>query len=160
MREVSASVWLSYEQVKSDLSFEMADVYNTYAVGGCDLSATTDLTAATLLIRKPGDPLVYVLQQYFLPEKRIQLLEERNTNEAPYRVWADRGLLTICEGNRVNYSQVTAWFCQMRDEWKIDCIKVGYDRALAGYWVDEMKSNSFDMEPVAQGPFTWSQPMS
>ena len=159
VREVSASVWLSYEQVKSDLSFEMADVYNTYAVGGCDLSATTDLTAATLLIRKPGDPLVYVLQQYFLPEKRIQLLEERNTNEAPYRVWADRGLLTICEGNRVNYSQVTAWFCQMRDEWKIDCIKVGYDRALAGYWVDEMKSNSFDMEPVAQGPFTWSQPM-
>ena len=47
----------------------------------------------------------------------------------------------------------------MRDEHKIDACKVGYDRALAGYWVDEMKSNGFDMCAVAQGPFTWSQPM-
>ena len=48
---------------------------------------------------------------------------------------------------------------RLRDEYKIDCIKVGYDRALAGYWVDEMRSNGFDMEAVAQGPYTWSQPM-
>jgi len=47
----------------------------------------------------------------------------------------------------------------MRDEFKIDVFKVGYDRALAGYWTDEMKSNGFDMCAVAQGPFTWSQPM-
>lgn len=159
IREVSASVWLSYDAIKSELRFEMAEVVNTYAVGGCDLSATTDLTAATLLIRKPGDPIVYVLQQYFLPEKRIAALEEKNTAEAPYRKWADRGLLTICEGNRVNYSDVTAWYCEMRDKWKIDAIKVGYDRALAGYWVEEMKANGFEMEAVAQGPYTWSQPM-
>lgn len=159
IREVSASVWLSYDAIKSELRFEMEEVVNTYAVGGCDLSATTDLTAATLLIRKPGDPIVYVLQQYFLPEKRIAALEEKNTAEAPYRKWADRGLLTICEGNRVNYSDVTAWYCEMRDKWKIDAIKVGYDRALAGYWVEEMKANGFEMEAVAQGPYTWSQPM-
>lgn len=159
IREVSAAVWLSFEAIQSELRFELQDVYNTYALGGCDLSATTDLTCATLLIRKAGDPIVYVLQQYFLPEKRVEHLEDKNTNEAPYRKWADRGLLTICPGNRVNYSDVTAWFCQMRDEWKIDAIKVGYDRALAGYWVDEMKSNGFDMCAVAQGPFTWSQPM-
>ena len=159
IREVSAAVWLSFEAIQSELRFELQDVYNTYALGGCDLSATTDLTCATLLIRKAGDPIVYVLQQYFLPEKRVEHLEDKNTNEAPYRKWADRGLLTICPGNRVNYSDVTAWFCQMRDEWKIDAIKVGYDRALAGYWVDEMTSNGFDMEAVAQGPYTWSQPM-
>lgn len=159
IREVSASVWLSFEEITSDLAFEPKEVFNTYALGGCDLSATTDLTAATLLVRKPGDPIVYVLQQYFLPSKRVEHLEEKNTNEAPYRKWADRGLLTICEGNRVDYSQVTAWFCQMRDEYKIDTVKVGFDRALAGYWVDEMKANSFDMEGVAQGPYTWSQPM-
>lgn len=47
----------------------------------------------------------------------------------------------------------------MQQEFKIDPIYVGYDRALAGYWVDEMKSNGFQMEAVAQGPYTWSQPM-
>ena len=159
VREVAATVWLSYDAIRSDLRFDINDLYNTYALGGCDLSATTDLTAATLLIRKPGDPIVYVLQQYFLPETRVAHLEEKNTNEAPYRRWAERGLLTICPGNRVDYHMVTEWFCQMRDTYKIDCMKVGYDRALAGYWVDEMKANGYEMEAVAQGPYTWSQPM-
>lgn len=87
-------------QIKNAATFAIDDVYNTYAIGGCDLSATTDLTAATLLIRKPNDKTVYVLQQYFLPQARVEHLEEKNTNEAPYRIWAERGLLTICEGSR------------------------------------------------------------
>lgn len=158
--ETSASVWLSFEDIKNDATFTMQDVYNTYAIGGCDLSATTDLTCATLLIRRSReDDTVYVLQHYFIPQKRIDQLDEHNTQEAPYKIWAERELLTICDGARVDYSAVTAWFCQMRDEFKIDAFAVGYDRALAGYWVDEMKSNGFDMRAVAQGPFTWSQPM-
>ncbi len=158
--ETSASVWLSFEDIKNDATFTMQDVYNTYAIGGCDLSATTDLTCATLLIRRSReDDTVYVLQHYFIPQKRIDQLDEHNTQEAPYKIWAERELLTICDGARVDYSAVTAWFCQMRDEFKIDAFAVGYDRALAGYWVNEMKSNGFDMRAVAQGPFTWSQPM-
>ena len=43
--------------------------------------------------------------------------------------------------------------CNIRPLW------VCYDRAFAGYWVDEMTDHGFDMEMVAQGPFTWSQPM-
>lgn len=158
--ETSASVWLSFEDIKNDATFTMQDVYNTYAIGGCDLSATTDLTCATLLIRRSReDETVYVLQHYFIPQKRIDQLDEHNSQEAPYKIWAERKLLTICDGARVDYSAVTAWFCQMRDEFKIDAFAVGYDRALAGYWVDEMKANGFDMRAVAQGPFTWSQPM-
>lgn len=158
--ETSASVWLSFEDIKNDATFTMQDVYNTYAIGGCDLSATTDLTCATLLIRRSReDETVYVLQHYFIPQKRIDQLDEHNSQEAPYKIWVERELLTICDGARVDYSAVTAWFCQMRDEFKIDAFAVGYDRALAGYWVDEMKANGFDMRAVAQGPFTWSQPM-
>ena len=144
--ETSSSVWLSYEEIKSDAVFDMQEIYNTYAVGGCDLSATTDLTCASLMIRKSrDDPTIYVIQHYFLPQKKIDQLDEHNTQEAPYKLWRDRGLLTVCDGNRVDYSAVTEWFCQMRDEYKIDAFKVGYDRALAGYWVDEMKANGFEM---------------
>ena len=160
VKATGPSSWLSFEDVQSAATFEPKEVFNTYAVGGCDLSATTDLTCASLLIRRSADdPTIYVLQHYFLPQKKIDALEEHNTQEAPYKVWAERGLLTICEGNRVDYSEVTSWFVQMREEYKIDAFKVGYDRALAGYWVDEMKANGFDMCAVAQGPFTWSQPM-
>lgn len=159
VRENSSESWLSFEEINNTETFDYSEVENTYAIGGCDLSATTDLTAATLLIRKPGTEKIYVLQQYFLPEARVEYLEEKNTNEAPYRLWAERGLLTICTGNRVNYSDVTAWFRKMRDEHRIDPYKIGYDRALAGYWVEEMKNEGFTMEQVAQGAFTWSQPM-
>lgn len=157
--ENSSKAWLSFAEIQNTATFDISEVYNTYAIGGCDLSATTDLTAATLLIRKPQDPIIYVLQHYFLPSARVKRLEEKNTNEAPYRIWAERGLLTICAGNRVNFSDVTGWFVEMRDMHKIDPLKIGYDRALAGYWVGEMEEKCFTMEPVAQGPYTWSQPM-
>jgi len=159
VRETQSISWLTYEQLHNPETFPLDEIKDTYAIGGCDLSATTDLTCATLLIRKRDSDKLYVLQQYFLPQARLDYLAEHNTNEAPYQTWADRGLLTVCSGNRVNFSDVTAWFCKMRDELDITCYKVGYDRALAGYWVDEMKQNGFTMEQIAQGAFTFSQPM-
>ncbi len=62
-------------------------------------------------------------------------------------------------GAQVDYSQVTAWFVKMVNEHDIRPLWVCYDRALAGYWVQEMQDTGFDMEKTAQGPFTWSQPM-
>lgn len=158
-RENESKAWLSYDDIHNPALFDMEDIYDTYAIGGCDLSATTDLTCASLLIRKKNDPTVYVLQHYFLPQKKIDLLNDKDDKEAPYKLWSERGLLTVCDGSRVDFSAVTAWFVQMREQYKIDAYKVGYDRALAGYWVEEMQANGFDMYPVAQGPFTWAQPM-
>ena len=119
-----------------------------------------DLTCATVLIRKPNDRNIYVLQHYFIPESRVNFLDKQGSKEAPYRLWAQQGWLTICDGTQVNYSDVTKWFygdmvkqCNIRPLW------ICYDRAFAGYWVDEMIDHGFDMERVAQGPFTWSQPM-
>jgi phage terminase large subunit-like protein len=165
-RENGSTAWLPFDVINNEATFELADVYDTYAIGGCDLSSTTDLTCATLLIRKPNDKTVYVLQHYFLPQARIDELADKkqrsgghSNDEAPYKLWAERGLLTACQGARVNYSDVTAWFVQMREQYKIDCWKCGYDRALAGYWVDEMTANGFTMDKVIQGTYTFSQPM-
>ena len=166
VRENDSTAWLPFDVINNEAVFDLADVYDTYAIGGCDLSSTTDLTCATLLIRKPNDKTVYVLQHYFLPQARIDELADKkqrsgghSNDEAPYKLWAERGLLTACQGARVNYSDVTAWFVQMRERYKIDCWKCGYDRALAGYWVDEMTANGFTMDKVIQGTYTFSQPM-
>lgn len=161
VKNVAGASWLTWEQIDNPATFDMEKVTNSYAIGGCDLSATTDLTCATLLIRVPDDDTLYVLQHYFLPQSRIEYLETTSSKEAPYRRWAERGLLTICEGTMVNYADVTAWFVKMRDEYRIDLWKLGYDRALAGYWAEEMVSvfGQSVMEKVAQGPFTWTAPM-
>jgi len=155
----SSTAWLPFEAIVNETVVDMKALEKSYAIGGCDLSATTDLTCATLLIRKPGDEHVYVLQQYFLPQARVETVEKSGKKEAPYRLWSEQGWLTICEGAAVNYSQVTRWFVDMVEKYDIRPLWVCYDRALSGYWVPEMEDYGFDMEKVAQGPFTWSQPM-
>jgi Phage terminase-like protein, large subunit len=157
--ENSYQSWLTYESIVNEKVVDMEYLRNSYAIGGCDLSSTIDLTCASLLIRKPNDDNVYVLQQYFLPQTRIDKLEQTSTKEAPYRTWAVDGWLTICEGAQVNYGDVTKWFTKMVREYNIRPLWVCYDRALAGYWVEEMDCYGFNMEKTAQGSFTWSQPM-
>lgn len=161
LKNISASSWLSWEELNNEELFEADEVFDTYAIGGCDLSSTRDLTCASLLIRKRGDEKIYLLQHYFLPEERVDMLESTSSKEAPYRIWQERGLMTLCEGSMVKYSDVTKWFCEMRDKYKITIFRLGYDRALAHYWVDEMQ-NEFGnvMEAVPQGPITWTAPMN
>jgi len=157
--ENSAAAWLPYEAVLNESAADMAYLGNTYAIGGCDLSATTDLTCATLLIRKPEDPNFYVLQQYFLPQARVSATEQSNAREAPYRLWAEQGWLTICEGATVDYRAVTEWFTDMVERHGVRPLWICYDRALAGYWQNDMEDKGFEMVKIPQGPFTWSYPM-
>lgn len=160
LKNISADTWLNWEEIQNPATFDMELIRNTYAIAGCDLSAVKDLTCATLLIRRRDDETIYVLQHYFLPEARIEELDAKSSKEAPYRKWEERGLMTFCEGEMVKYSDVTAWFVKMKEEYQIDIWRCGYDRAMANYWVEEMKNNFGDvMESVAQGAKTWTVPM-
>lgn len=161
LKNITASSWLTWEELNNEATFDPELVYNTYAIAGCDLSSTRDLTCASLLIRRKNDEMVYLLQHYFLPEDRVDMLEAKSSKEAPYRKWAERGLLTLCQGSMVKYSDVTKWFLEMKQKYKIDIWKCGYDRALANYWVDEMTMEFGGvMEAVPQGPITWTAPMN
>ena len=157
--ENSAASWLTWEAIVNEETVPMEFLEHSYAIGGCDLSSTTDLTCATLLIRKPDDERIYVLQKYFLPQMRVDATEQSAAREAPYRLWAEQGWLYICDGATVNFSDVTAWFAEMVEKHDIRPLWIGYDRALAGYWVEEMKEYGFDMEKVAQGAYTFTYPM-
>lgn len=157
--ENSAESWLTFDAIVNEKVVDIEYLKKSYAIGGCDLSSTLDLTCASLLIRKPNDDNVYVLQQYFLPQSRIDKLELTDSKEAPYRFWAEKGWITICEGAQVDYSKVTEWFVLMVKEYDIRPLWICYDRALSGYWVPEMENYRFDMEKTAQGSYTWSQPM-
>lgn len=152
------AAWLEYEEALNEKKLDMDYLYNSYAIGGADLSATTDLTCGTLLIMKPNDPQIYVIQHYFIPESRVEEIEKSDTPEAPYRLWAEQGWLTICGGTQVNYHDVTEWFYSVCKTNKISPLWSGYDRALAGYWVEEMENYGFTMEKIAQGAFTWTYP--
>jgi len=159
MKQSENSAWLPMSAIINETVVDMSYLEHSYAIGGCDLSSTLDLTCATLLIGKPNDANLYVLQQYFIPQTKADSVEISNAQEAPYKLWAEKGWLTICEGASVDYHQVTEWFAMMVTKHDIRPLWVCYDRALAGYWQEEMVEYGFEMEKIAQGPFTWSYPM-
>lgn len=159
IRETSTEAWLTFEQILNEHKFDIAELNPSYGIGGCDLSSTTDLTAAKVIFMLPGDEKIYVKQMYWLPE---DLLEQRaKEDKIPYDLWHDAGLLRTTPGNSVHAKFVTEWFLEMRDEYGIYLPWIGYDRWSAKYWVEEMQGH-FGQEamiPIAQGKQTLSMPM-
>lgn len=164
LKQSSENAWLSWEDLNNEDTFEIESKGFRYGIGGVDLSSTTDLTSAKMLTKRKGDSTEFIIQMYWLPydlfEERCKLSEKGNDN-VPYKIWYERGLLRLTEGNRINYHEITEWFKELRDKYGIYLYKCGYDPWGSSYWVDEMKTEFGDdsMEPVIQGAKTFSNPM-
>lgn len=159
VRETSTEAWLTFEQLNNKDTYDIMKLKPSYGIGGCDLSSTTDLTAAKVIFMLPDDNNIYVKQMYWLPE---DLLEQRSKEDKiPYDLWYEQGLLRTTPGNSVHYKYVTKWFLEIRDEYGIYLPWIGYDRWSAKYWVEEMEGyfGKESMIPVAQGKQTLSSPM-
>lgn len=159
IRETSTEAWLTFEQLNNTAIFDIAELKPSYGIGGCDLSSTTDLTAAKVIFMLPDDKNIYVKQMYWLPE---DLLEQRSKEDKiPYDLWYEQDILRTTPGNSVHYKYVTEWFLEIRDEYGIYLPWIGYDRWSAKYWVEEMEGyfGKEAMVPVAQGKQTLSSPM-
>ena len=159
IRETMGESWLTFEQANNAELFDINELKPRYAIGGVDLSSTTDLTCATLLFQIPNDDKIYVEQMYWLPE---ELLEQRTREDKiPYDLWYEQGLLRVSEGNKVHYRDVVKWFEEVQNEKDIYLFKVGYDGWSATYFVEDMKARfgSETMESVIQGKKTLSSPM-
>lgn len=155
IRQNDQDKWITFDIANNEETYDIEELFDTYAIGGVDLSSTTDLTCATLLIIKHGKK--YALQQYFIPSERLEF--KIKDDKIPYDKWEKRGLVTICEGAKVNYSDVTQWFLKMHNEYDISALWIGYDPWNTQYWVQEMKDYGFEMVEVRQGAKTMSNPM-
>lgn len=176
IRETTSQAWLEFEQLNNTDTFELASdrsrmiwhhdgdnrvlSYPRYGLGGCDLSSTTDLTAAKVIFTVPEtQDKLFALQMYWLPE---ELIEKRvNEDKIPYDRWIDRGLMRTCPGNSVHYKYVKEWFIEVQESLDIFIPFIGYDSWSAKYFVEDMQGyfGLQSMIPVIQGKRTLSDPM-
>lgn len=157
--ETTGEAWLTFEQLDNKATFDLTELKPRYGIGGVDLSATTDLTCATVIFMVPNDEKIYVEQMYWIPE---DLLDKRvHEDKVPYDIWKEKGYLRTTQGNKVHYRDVTEWFLEVQQEKDIYIPWVGYDAWSAAYFVEEMKNHFGEeaMEPVHQGFKTLSSPM-
>lgn len=149
IKQNSSVAWLDYNDVEAVFgdTYSLDDFKGCYCVGGIDLSQTTDLTAASIVIER--DKKLYVFTQFFMPRERFEkACEEDNV---PYAIYEKQGLITLAGEHFVDYKAVFDWFVMLIKKYKIRPLKVGYDRYSAQYLIADMEQAGFHMDDVFQG---------
>lgn len=156
VRSTAAGAWLTFEELNNEETFDMGSYRGAWAIGGADLSITTDLTAAALLMHQ-GEGKFVVSVMFWIP---ADLVEKRvKQDRIPYDKWHERGLVRYCKGNTIDPADVTQWFVEMLNEADITPLWIYYDPYSARYWVSEMEGYGFRMVRCIQGARTLSLPM-
>ncbi|MFA7105696.1 MAG: terminase TerL endonuclease subunit [Candidatus Izemoplasmatales bacterium] len=157
IKQADSGSWLTFNELSNEDKYDINDLRDSYAIGGVDLSSTTDLTAAILIVQKRDSSTKFIIPHFFMPS---EVLTKRITEDnVPYDIWVKKGLITLTEGNQNDFSQVTQWFMKIIHTYQIRPLWVGYDPWNSQYWVKEMEDTGFNMEKVRQGVYTLSEPM-
>lgn len=149
IKQNSSVAWLNFQDV-DDISGEkytLNDFKGCYCVGGIDLSQTTDLTAASIVIER--NKQLYAFTQFFMPRDRFE--KACAEDNVPYGIYEKQGYLKISGEHFINYKDVFEWFVTLLKKYKIRPLKVGYDRFSAMYLIQEMEQAGFHVDDVYQG---------
>ena len=149
IKQNSSQAWLEAHVIADCFgeALHLEDFQRRYAVGGIDLSQTTDLTSCCCVIELEGE--LYVFAHFFLPANKIEDATARDG--LPYELYAQKGFLTISGENYVDYHDCQKWFDDLMSKYKIYVQQIGYDRYSSQYLVQEMKSVGYEMDDVFQG---------
>lgn len=148
IKQNSSVAWLDYSIVDAaGVEFTLEDFRDCYAVGGIDLSQTTDLTAAAVVIEKDG--ILYAFCKFFMPANKVETLQA--TDGVPYDIFIKKGNLQISGDNYVDYHDVYSWYVELMEVYGIRSLQIGYDRYSAKYLIDELEQYGFHTDDVYQG---------
>ena len=149
IKQNSSLAWLDAQVVEKasgePLKFE--DFRNCYAVGGFDLSQTTDLTCCTAVVERDG--ILNVFAHFFLPAEKID--EAIARDGVPYDIYMKRGFLSLSGDNFIDYHDCERWYTDLVAKYRIYPLKIGYDRYSASYLVQDLKGAGFHLDDVYQG---------
>lgn len=157
IKQNSSIAWLESQIVENatgvktvdgkETPYTLEDFRGCYAVGGIDLSQTTDLTAASVVIQRNG--VLYSFCQFFMPAGRIETLTA--TDGIAYDIFVKKGILTLSGENYVDYKDVYNWYVMLMEQYEIRTLKIGYDRYSAQYLISDLSGYGFHVDDVFQG---------
>lgn len=149
LQQTLSVAWLEAEDINKAFGHRrrLEDFREHYCLGGIDLSQTTDLTSACVLIEQDG--IIWIHSHFWMPKSR---LEERTKKDGvPYEIMIQKGFLTLAGDEFVDYHAVESWFKTLLKEYKIYPLQVGYDRYSSQYLIQDMEKAHIHMESVYQG---------
>lgn len=153
VKQNSSLAWLEAQVVNAAAGDPLCldDFRSSYCVAGIDLSQTTDLTSACVVIEKNGE--LYVFSKFWLPAERID--EATARDGVPYNIYIQRGLLDVSGENYVDYHDCFNWLTMLVEQYEILPLMVGYDRYSAQYLIQDLQGYGFRCSDVYQGDNLW-----
>ena len=139
VKQNGVAAWLSTDMYTYDAVYNLEDFRGHYCIGAVDLSETTDLCCAKILMMKPDDPTKYVYTQYFIPESKLLPDADDHEAGAKYEQWVKDGYITVTPGNDNDLSLVADWFYQLYTEHDIRLWRCGYDQRFSKDWLKRMR---------------------
>jgi len=139
-RFVAAHDWLACCK-----PFNVDELRGARAIGGLDLSATSDLTAFALYFPDTGHLLVWG----FLPQAQVD--EKARSDRVPYREWIDAGHIITTPGRAIDRRFVAATITKLIEPYECDII--ASDRwMLSAFEMDaDAAGLTVQLEPFGQG---------
>lgn len=157
---IDMAKWKARGRLNEDFENDLGiSLYGYDAYVGIDVSKTIDLTAAGIVI--PVDinnsKKFITLAHGFIPEETVQTKER--TDKIPYRLWSERGWLTITPGEIVDYRFMTKWIEETLNKYGLNIKDVCYDPYNATHYTQELESNKgWGIVEIRQGIITLSEP--
>jgi len=153
IKQNSSLAWLDAGTVSKMFGqhLNIEDFAGSYCVAGIDLSQTTDLTAAIVVIEKNDE--LYVFAKFWLPAEKID--EAIARDGLPYNIYIQRGLLELSGDNFVDYHDCYQWLTGLVEQYEILPLMVGYDRYSAQYLIQDLERYGFRTDDVYQGDNLW-----
>lgn len=150
IKQNSTNAWLPVKAVEKccseeELTFEKFKSH--YCVAGIDLSQTTDLTSACLLIEDKEE--LYVISHFWLPAEKLG--DAISRDGIPYQEMIEKGFLTLAGDNFVDYHSVFDWIVSAVEKYELLPLMVGYDRYSAQYLIQDLKNYGFQVDDIYQG---------
>lgn len=128
------------------------DLYGADCYGGLDMSATTDLTAFSLVFRVDNRVLVKVW--FWVPEESAYERERRD--RVPYRQWINEGWIRATPGLSVDFDRVRADINELKQQYNIRTIAI--DRWNATQLAKQLEGDGFEVGYFGQGFASMSAP--
>lgn len=138
LKQNAAVAWLNLEDYDYECEWNPEDFRGCICLGAVDLAETTDLCAAKIMIMRKDDSRKYIMSHYFIPENKLTEAPDKAAG-AKYKEWAEKGLLTVTEGNDIDLSVVADWFYSLYSNYGIKLWRCGYDQKFAKDWIKRME---------------------
>ena len=158
-------MWLNTEQewlpesliIKNmkPVDYKSLNEYSTYL--GFDLSRAKDLTCLSLCTHKGNrsdpDEKYYFKTWYWVSQRAM----EESVNRQLYRTWVDKGYMTVCDGNTVDYMKMYDKIQEIAGDMWVSMI--GYDPYNASFLERALSDEGRPMMPYGMNVKNMNTPM-